>query len=133
MLMLGLGRGRWAVSQKHTLIQNDISHSPLFFDNYIKKIMLIFFQAFHDVAYCADSREELLEAINEFLVDTVVLPPGNWDRNVLLPILIAQSRAIAHRRKMAKAGKKLGTDYFALISCQETLGKHMVTCTVYFT
>jgi len=60
-------------------------------------------QAFHDVAYCADSREELLEAINEFLVDTVVLPPGNWDRSVLLPILIAQSRAIAIRRKMAKA------------------------------
>lgn len=60
-------------------------------------------QAFHDVAYRADSREDLLTAINEFLEDTVVLPPGNWDRNVLLPILIAQSRAIALRRKMAKA------------------------------
>lgn len=70
-------------------------------------MVLIFFQAFHDVAYCADSREELLEAINEFLVDTVVLPPGNWDRSVLLPILIAQSRAIALRRKMAKAGKNV--------------------------
>lgn len=70
-------------------------------------MVLIFLQAFHDVAYCADSREELLEAINEFLVDTVVLPPGNWDRSVLLPILIAQSRAIALRRKMAKAGKNV--------------------------
>ena len=36
----------------------------------------------------------------------MVLPPGNWDRNVLLPILIAQSRAIAVRRKIAKAGKE---------------------------
>ena len=36
----------------------------------------------------------------------MVLPPGNWDRNVLLPILIAQSRAIAVRRKMAKAGRE---------------------------
>ena len=36
----------------------------------------------------------------------MVLPPGNWDRNVLLPILIAQSRAIAVRRKMVKAGKE---------------------------
>ena len=35
----------------------------------------------------------------------MVLPPGNWDRNVLLPILIAQSRAIANRRKMTKAGE----------------------------
>lgn len=60
-------------------------------------------QAFHDVAYRADSREDLLSAINGFLDDTVVLPPGEWDRNVLLPILIEQSRTMARRRKMAKA------------------------------
>lgn len=60
-------------------------------------------QAFHDIAYSADSREDLLSAINGFLDDTVVLPPGEWDRNVLLPILIEQSRAMARRRKMAKA------------------------------
>lgn len=60
-------------------------------------------QTFHDVAYAADSREQLLGAIDDFLEDVVVLPPGNWDRNVLLPILIAQSRAIAVRRKMVKA------------------------------
>lgn len=63
------------------------------------------FQAFHDIAYRADSREDLLSAINGFLDDTVVLPPGEWDRNVLLPILIEQSRAMARRRKMAKAGE----------------------------
>lgn len=63
-------------------------------------------QTFHDVAYAADSREQLLGAIDDFLEDVVVLPPGNWDRNVLLPILIAQSRAIAVRRKMAKAGRE---------------------------
>lgn len=63
------------------------------------------FQAFRDIAYRADSRENLLAAINGFLDDTVVLPPGEWDRNVLLPILLAQSRAMARRRKMAKAGK----------------------------
>ncbi|XP_078345150.1 band 3 anion transport protein-like [Oculina patagonica] len=60
-------------------------------------------QAFHDIAYRADSREDLLTAINGFLDDTVVLPPGEWDRNVLLPILVAQSKAMARRRKMAKA------------------------------
>lgn len=46
-----------------------------------------------------------MSAINGFLDDTVVLPPGEWDRNVLLPILIEQSRAMARRRKMAKAGE----------------------------
>lgn len=74
-----------------------------------------FFQAFHDVAYSADSRDDLLQAINEFLVDTLVLPPGNWDRSVLLPILIAQSRAIALRRKLAKAGKKVALCYIVYI------------------
>ena len=62
-------------------------------------------QAFHDLAYRADSREDLLSAINEFLDDTVVLPPGEWDRSVLLPILIEQSKAMTRRRKMAKAGE----------------------------
>ena len=72
----------------------------------IKHFLLIScVQAFHDIAYRADSREDLLSAINGFLDDTVVLPPGEWDRNVLTPILIAQSKAMARRRKMAKAGK----------------------------
>ena len=70
------------------------------------------FQAFHDIAYRADSREDLLSAINGFLDDTVVLPPGEWDRNVLLPILISQSRAMARRRKMAKAGKNKDGECF---------------------
>ena len=87
-------------------------------------MMSILFQAFHDVAYCADSREELLEAINEFLVDTVVLPPGNWDRSVLLPILIAQSRAIAIRRKMAKAGKNVLIGLYSLIHCALSCCEH---------
>lgn len=72
------------------------------------------FQAFHDIAYRADSREDLLSAINGFLDDTVVLPPGEWDRNVLLPILISQSRAMARRRKMAKAGKNKDGECFCM-------------------
>ena len=80
--------------------------SPSFFIWCYSKL-IFYFQAFHDVAYRADSREDLLSAINDFLNDTVVLPPGEWDRNVLLPILIEQSRTMARRRKMAKAGMNL--------------------------
>ncbi|XP_037904873.1 anion exchange protein 3 isoform X3 [Hermetia illucens] len=40
---------------------------------------------FHEIAYKADDRKELLSAINEFLDDSIVLPPGNWDRHDLLP------------------------------------------------
>ena len=81
-------------------LQNTSQHNSWFV------LLSIAFQTFHDVAYAADSREQLLGAIDDFLEDVVVLPPGNWDRNVLLPILIAQSRAIAVRRKMVKAGKE---------------------------
>ncbi|XP_030372868.1 band 3 anion transport protein isoform X5 [Scaptodrosophila lebanonensis] len=40
---------------------------------------------FHGIAYKADDRKDLLSAINEFLDDSIVLPPGNWDRHDLLP------------------------------------------------
>jgi len=40
---------------------------------------------FHNIAYKADDRKELLSAINEFLDDSIVLPPGKWDREQLLP------------------------------------------------
>jgi solute carrier family 4 anion exchanger 2 len=40
---------------------------------------------FHNIAYKADDRKELLSAINEFLDDSIVLPPGKWDKEHLLP------------------------------------------------
>lgn len=60
---------------------------------------------FNNIAYKADDRKELLSAINEFLDDSIVLPPGKrienfitkelsimalhfsgkWDREQLLP------------------------------------------------
>lgn len=57
---------------------------------------------FHDLAYYSESREDLLHAINEFLDDTIVLPPGEWDRQLLIPLLMGQSKVMAKRRKEAK-------------------------------
>ncbi|KAK6165534.1 hypothetical protein SNE40_022447 [Patella caerulea] len=60
-------------------------------------------QFFHDVAYRAESREELLHAINGFLDDSIVLPPGDWDQKTLLPIMdMARKRAHIRRRKKQK-------------------------------
>ncbi|XP_065304819.1 band 3 anion transport protein-like isoform X2 [Dermacentor albipictus] len=42
--------------------------------------------AFHTAAYKAEDRRDLLRAMNEFLDDSVVLPPGDWDRKSLLPV-----------------------------------------------
>lgn len=58
---------------------------------------------FHKIAYKADHRRDLLSAINEFLDDSIVLPPGNWQRNDLLPFeeLKAKSEWIRSRKTKA--------------------------------
>ncbi|KAJ9594411.1 hypothetical protein L9F63_014169, partial [Diploptera punctata] len=55
---------------------------------------------FHKIAYKADERKELLSAINEFLDDSIVLPPGDWKRKNLLPFgeLKAKSDMIRKRK-----------------------------------
>lgn len=55
---------------------------------------------FHKIAYKADDRRDLLSAINEFLDDSIVLPPGNWQRDDLLPFdeLKAKSEWIRDRK-----------------------------------
>lgn len=63
---------------------------------------------FHGIAYKADDRRELLSAINEFLDDSIVLPPGNWERQALLPFeeLRAKSEMIRRRKRDALERKR---------------------------
>lgn len=64
-------------------------------------------QIFHDVAYIASERLELLDAINQFLNDSIVLPPGEWDRKTLLPIMeMAKKRQAAQVQAKQKLGQK---------------------------
>ncbi len=44
-------------------------------------------QAFRTVAYRAQDVEEMEEAIDDFLDEAMVLPPGEYDESTLLPIL----------------------------------------------
>jgi len=59
--------------------------------------------SFHKIAYKATEKRELLSAINEFLDDSIVLPPGDWERQALLPFdeLKAKSDAIKKRKEKA--------------------------------
>lgn len=61
-------------------------------------------QAFHTAAYKAEDRRDLLRAMNEFLDDSVVLPPGDWDRKSLLPVddLKKKYEDIRKRKMQAK-------------------------------
>ena len=66
-------------------------------------------QQFHDVAYKAESREDLLRAINSFLDDSIVLPPGDWDHRTLLPIThMARKRAQIRRQKKQQLEEQEG-------------------------
>jgi len=60
----------------------------------------LIFQQFHEIAYKADERKELLSAINDFLDCSIVLPPGDWENQALLPFdeLKAKNEAIKRRK-----------------------------------
>ena len=53
-----------------------------------------FYQVFHDVAYHARTRDDLLAGIDEFLDQVTVLPPGEWDPSIRIepPKQIKESR-----------------------------------------
>ncbi|XP_070166281.1 band 3 anion transport protein isoform X3 [Polyergus mexicanus] len=59
--------------------------------------------SFHKVAYKANEKRELLSAINEFLDDSIVLPPGDWERQALLPFNELKAKSEAIRKRKAKA------------------------------
>lgn len=46
--------------------------------------LVVSFQVFHDVAYKARNRDDLLAGVDEFLDKVTVLPPGEWDPNIRL-------------------------------------------------
>lgn len=45
-------------------------------------LMLVCWQVFHDIAYKAKDRQDLLAGIEEFLDEVIVLPPGEWDPDI---------------------------------------------------
>ncbi|KAI8496604.1 Anion exchange protein 3 [Branchiostoma belcheri] len=57
-------------------------------------------ETFHEMAYRADDRSDLLRGINEFLGDSIVLPPGDFDRRLLEPIARLQRKRLRKRKKM---------------------------------
>ncbi|XP_018336032.1 band 3 anion transport protein isoform X2 [Agrilus planipennis] len=66
-------------------------------------------QQFHDIAFEANNRKALLSAINEFLDDSIVLPPGDWERRALLPIEEIKAKSEQIKRRKQSALKKIST------------------------
>ncbi|KAI6220175.1 Anion exchange protein [Aphelenchoides besseyi] len=60
-------------------------------------------EIFHDVAYKARNRTDLLDGVDEFLDQVTVLPPGEWDPN----IRIEPPSVIPSQQKRMQASKDL--------------------------
>jgi len=71
-------------------------------------LLMGIFQRFHDAAYSAMDRSAILAAMNEFLDESLVLPPGDFDSTTLLPIMyMAQQKLKEKKAKEAKAKAEL--------------------------
>lgn len=73
-------------------------------------LMQLYFQQFHNIAYKATARKELLSAINEFLDDSIVLPPGDWERKALLPFAELKAKSEAIRKRKNKRLKEVHSE-----------------------
>ena len=59
------------------------------------------------MAFEARDRSDLLHALNEFLDDALVLPPGELDKKTLLPVLnmAKEKTRLRKRRRKEKEGE----------------------------
>lgn len=48
----------------------------------VEPLSSFYLQVFHDVAYKAKDRNDLIAGIDEFLDQVTVLPPGEWDPSI---------------------------------------------------
>ena len=59
----------------------------------------VFFQNFHEVAYFADDRQDLLNGINEFLDCSIVIPPSDVEGKDLLKTVASFQKQMLRKRK----------------------------------
>lgn len=67
-------------------------------------------KGFHEVAYRAHSRGQLLSAINEFLNASIVLPPTDWNNKDLVPVDEIQEKASQMMKKKESIRSKRMAD-----------------------
>ena len=67
-------------------------------------------QKFCSAVYKASDRKSILTAMNSFLDESIVLPPGDFDKNTLFPITLAKKRLEAQKEagSLTNAGRKSG-------------------------
>lgn len=59
----------------------------------------VWLQSFHEVAYFADDRQDLLNGINEFLDCSIVIPPSDVEGKDLLKTVADFQKQMLRKRK----------------------------------
>lgn len=80
-------------------------------------------QNFHEVAYFADDRQDLLNGINEFLDCSIVIPPSDVEGKDLLKTVASFQKQMLRKRKERENIKK-GLTHATPGTDQETKGDH---------
>ncbi|XP_072047602.1 band 3 anion transport protein-like [Amphiura filiformis] len=65
---------------------------------------------FAESAYKADNINTMISAMNDFIDDTVVLPAGSWDKDLLLPVLRIQNEKVEERKLRKEIELRWRTD-----------------------
>ena len=68
--------------------------------------IFFFFQSFHTLCYKIQGKKELLTAMNDFLDESVVLPPGDWDSKNLISLSEIKSLRDAKKQREAELEAK---------------------------
>uniref|UniRef100_A0A8D3DY51 Anion exchange protein n=1 Tax=Scophthalmus maximus TaxID=52904 RepID=A0A8D3DY51_SCOMX len=84
---------------------------------------------FHEVAYFADDRQDLLNGINEFLDCSIVIPPSDVEGKDLLNTVADFQKQMLAKRKERELNKKLSTCGMVPKHKDEALNTHTHTHT----
>ncbi|XP_042242077.1 band 3 anion transport protein-like isoform X2 [Homarus americanus] len=81
-------------------------------------------KGFHEVAYRAHSRGQLLSAINEFLNASIVMPPADWNNKDLVPVedIRAKAQQIMKKKESLRNKRSLAEQAVAPVSAGDDDG-----------
>lgn len=71
----------------------------IFFPDMASLFKHVILQSFHEVAYFADDRQDLLNGINEFLDYSIVIPPSDIEGKDLLKTVVEFQKQMLRKRK----------------------------------
>ncbi|XP_060683706.1 anion exchange protein 3-like [Hemiscyllium ocellatum] len=78
---------------------------------------------FHEAAYQADDRQDLLNAINEFLDSSIVIPPLELEGKDLLRSVAAFQKEMLRKRKLREQRKSLRREESILFETKDVCGE----------